>query len=945
MNIKAWREIATPHKDVLEGTFKQSEFAADLSQVALGTAPSDYQDAAKFYSRTYITEGMKLLLISVAQRLAGKGGDPVVQLQTAFGGGKTHTLLAVYHLATRKNTTNELMGIPPILDESGIQDLPQANMAVIDGLRISASQAREDKGITIRTLWGEMAYQLLGEEGYALVAESDAKGTAPGKAVLQDLLEKASPCVILMDELVAFIRQLELGKSYVAGTFDSNISFIQALTEALKAVPRAILLASLPESDVEAGGSMGKQALNSLEKYFARLESVWKPVGPEEAFEIVRRRLFENAGDPAEIKKVCQAYSSLYTTNATLFPSETQTSEYQQRLERSYPIHPEIFDRLYNDWSTLDSFQRTRGVLQYMAIIIHCLWVSDNNDAMIMPGSLPLYDSSVRTKSLHYLPQGWEPVLESEVDGRNAITQQIDGKNTLFGSIHAARRTARTIFLGSAASSSNQSVRGIQTERILLGSMLPGQTVGIYTDVIRHLRNQMHYLYSESDRYWLDTKPNLRREMEARKQNIDDREDLLPLLKNKLKKELSGSEYISETHVFTSSLDIPDEVGLGIRLVVLSAKASYSRSDSNLAFSAAEEILNHRGDHPRHRRNRLIFLAPDFDVVSRLNDHARTYLAWKSIAKDIEDGILNHDISHLNQAKRQRDATEQTLQQLVRETWKWILSPIENFDSGKPVLKWETLAISTSAYRLPKAIESRLSEEEWLITQWSPIHLKTILSNWYFKGDVKDIPLSKVWNDFCNYLYLPRIVNQDVFRRAVETGLQSQDYFGFAAGKENDEYLGFAFGQPMIVQVDENALLIERETARKIHEENLRKLNMEKPSVALPSDDAGVHSQAANKEPSLTAGSEPGLQRTSPQNETKLKRFYGTVSLDSITAINSFGKIMEEVVQNFTTLPESKVTISVEIGAETDTSFDQTVQRIVKENCSQLGFKSFEFEE
>ena len=291
----------------------------------------------------------------------------------------------------------------------------------------------------------------------------------PGKEVLTELIRKAAPCVLLIDELLGFIRQLELGKQFKAGTFDSNISFIQALTESMKAVPNSILLASLPESDLEVGGTMGQRALNSLEKYFARLESVWKPVGTEEAFEIVRRRLFETHGQRAEVEGISRQFSDFYRQNAEKFPVETQSNEYFERICRSYPIHPEIFDRLYVDWSTLEKFQRTRGVLQYMAIVIHRLWNSDNKDALIMPGSLPLEDSNVCNKSIHYLPQGWEPVIEREVDGPRSAPHEIDGRHTLFGGVQAARRTARTIFLGSAPSTREQMIRGIEGRANIAG--------------------------------------------------------------------------------------------------------------------------------------------------------------------------------------------------------------------------------------------------------------------------------------------------------------------------------------------------------------------------------------------------------------------------------------------------------------------------------------------
>lgn len=813
MSLKPWSEIARPHKDVLEGSFKQSEFAADITQVASGIAPEEYQNAEKFFSRTYITEGMRLLLISVAQRLAGQGGDPVVQLQTAFGGGKTHTMLAVYHLANRAVSTDKLMGVPPILDEAGISELPRARIAVLDGIRQSPSQSGTYGSITVNTLWGELAWRLLGQEGYALVADSDADGTSPGKEVLKELLTRAAPCVILVDELVAYIRQLELGKQYKGGTFDSNISFIQGLTEALKAVPNAILLASLPESELEVGGTMGQRALNSLEKYFARVESVWKPVGSSESFEIVRRRLFESSGERGEIEGISRQFSDFYRQHADKFPVETQSNEYFERMCSSYPIHPEVFDRLYEDWSTLDKFQRTRGVLQYMAIVIHRLWNDGNKDALIMPGSLPLDDASVRHKSIHYLAQGWEPVIEKEVDGPRSVPADIDGHHTLFGGVQAARRTARAIFLGSAPSSQEQMIRGIQTERILLATVQPGQTIGVFEDVLKRLRDRLHYLYAEQDRYWLDTKPNLRREMESRKQNISERDDLIPLLKDRVSRVFGRSHQFSGIHVFTPSADVPDDYGNGPRLVVLPTNAGYSRTDTNQAFSEAEKILRNRGDQPRQKQNRLIFLAPDFDVVSRLKEQARIYLAWRSIVADIESGTLNQDLSHLNQSKRSRDGAEQSLTQLIRETWKWLLAPVEDFVKGRPELKWEVVSVAPTSQNLIQSIEEKLREEEWMVYEWSPIHLRKVLADWYLKDGITEISALKVWQDCCHYLYLPRLVNDQVFRNAIAEGVETEDFFGFAAGKEGDRYLGFSFGKNSLASLDESSLLIDRETA------------------------------------------------------------------------------------------------------------------------------------
>ena len=507
-------------------------------------------------------------------------------------------------------------------------------------------------------------------------------------------------------------------------------------------MPNAILLASLPESEAEVGDSFGQRTLVALEKHFGRVESVWKPVASEEAFEIVRRRLFESAGDRAEIEGISRQFCDYYRQHAQYFPLETQSNEYFERMCTSYPIHPEIFDGLYEDWSTLDKFQRTRGVLQYMAVIIHRLWNDNNQDALIMPGSIPLDDSLVRNKSIHYLPQGWEPVLEREVDGPRSAPYNIDGDDTRFGSVQAAHRAMRTIFLGSAPSTSGQIVKGIQVERVLLGAVQPGQVVGIFEDVLKRLRERLHYLYSDQDRLWLDTKPNLRREMESRKQNIEELV-LNDELKRRVNSVFKRNSIFAGVHVFTNSVDVPDDYGSGPRLVVLSPSEGYVKADGGTAITAAEKILESRGDQPRQKRNRLIFVAPDTDAVGRLKEAGRTYLAWSEIVTDISEGKINLDLFQSKLAKKSADGAEKSLLQMVRESYKWLLCPTQ-LSATKKNIDWEAVAVSTNTTNLIQEIENRLREEEWITSEWSPIHLKALLEQWYFKGGVDDVNALKV---------------------------------------------------------------------------------------------------------------------------------------------------------------------------------------------------------
>lgn len=940
MTTKPWREVAQPHQDVLEGSFKQSEFAADISQVHGGTATPEYQDAEEFYARTFITEGMRLLLTSVAERLSSGGGDPVIQLQTAFGGGKTHTLLAVYHLASRTCPVDHLAGIPTILDEAGIETLPEARVAVIDGIRLSPSQWRTHNATTVNTLWGELAWQLNGDKGYAHVANADRDGTSPGKEALTRLIESAAPCVILIDELVAYIRQFEPGKQYVGGSYDSNVSFIQALTESMKSVPNAILLASLPESELEIGGAIGRQALAALEKYFGRVESVWKPVAAEEAFEIVRRRLFDSIGNPTDVQATARAFGELYRNNSNKFPSEVQEARYEERIARSYPIHPEIFDRLYEDWSTLEKFQRTRGVLQYLAIVIHRLWNDGDKDALIQPGSLPLGDANVRNKSVHYLPTGWESVIESEIDGPRAEATEIDSRDTRFGSIQAARRVARTIFLGSAPSHAAETTRGLRVERILLGSTQPGQAVGTYEDVIKRLRDRLHYLYGERDSYWFDTRPNLRREMESRKRGLDKVDDVRPLLRNQVSSVFGRSHFFDGIHIFTPSADVPDDYGQGPRLIVLPPSAGYRTQDESAAFQAAQEILDNRGSAPRLKQNRLLFLLPDADTVPRLEDAARTYLAWSSIVDDVQKERIDLGTFEVRQAQQSKEAASEHLRQMVRETWRWLLAPGQEIKRGRQVSRWDVVSVSTAAPNLVDAIQNKLVEEEWVITTWSPVHLNRLLELWYFTDDVTHVSALKVWQDSCHYMYLPRLANSEVFKQAVIEGANSRDYFACADEATKDGYNGFHFGRAGIISLDKDCVLISH-AAAEAHQKIL--------DAKSPPDEGADSSHPPQPGPGGDDASQPADNGNKPEpdasgNSVLPTRFYGTAELDPVTASMDFSTIVEEVVQHFTTQLGVDVSINVEISAESRDGFDQALQRTINENCGVLKFKNREFD-
>jgi predicted AAA+ superfamily ATPase len=534
MNLPSWRQVIHPHRDVAEGRYRQAEFAADLAEVLAGTAEPEYQDPAEFFHRTYLTHGIRQLLGASLQRVGGKGGEPVVQLKTAFGGGKTHTMLALYHLLSGKPGVEKIASVRELVEAAGLAELPQARFAVLDGTDLDPAKPRKHAklGISTRTLWGEMALQIGGKEGYEMLRASDEAGTAPGTAEIKELFDKYGPCVVLVDELVAYVRNLVgVTKNLPGGSYDANITFTQRLTQAAKRSTNSLVVASIPESDIEIGGAPGQAALEAIEHHIGRIEAVWKPVAAEEGFEIVRRRLFAEVEDEAARERVCRAYQKMYKDAGAEFPTEAASNDYLARMLQSYPIHPEVFDRLYDDWGTLERFQKTRGVLRLMAAVIHELWTRQDAGSMILPGSIPLDAPRVREELTRYLPEPWGNVVDKDVDGERSEPAKLDRSNQRLGDLMAARRVARAIFMGSAPSVRQQKVRGIQEVRVRLGVVQPGEHTAVYTDALGRLTQNLTHLYSGEGRYWYDTTPNLRKTVEDKAREFESHQVLDELVR------------------------------------------------------------------------------------------------------------------------------------------------------------------------------------------------------------------------------------------------------------------------------------------------------------------------------------------------------------------------------------------------------------------------------
>ncbi len=957
--LKPWREVVTPHRDVASGRYQEAEFAADLWQVHLGEGTDEYRDPAEFYRRTYLTESLGRMLVGAVRRLAGEGGDPVVQLQTNFGGGKTHSMLALYHLFSGA-APKDLAGMEGVLAEAGSKTLPAVRRVVLVGNRISpGNPVTKPDGTVVRTLWGEMAWQLgfaaggakEARKAYDRVREDDERATSPGDAI-RELFNAYSPCLILIDEWVAYARQLHDQGDLPAGSFETQFTFAQALTESAKLAKNCLLVISLPASDsdasphsqannVEVGGQRGREALDRLRNVVGRLEASWRPATAEEGFEIVRRRLFEPMIDPAHFKDrdvVARTIADFYRTQAQEFPPECRDADYEKRIRAAYPIHPELFDRLYSDWSTLVKFQRTRGVLRLMAAVIHALWEKGDRNPLILPANVPIDDSRVQLELTRNLTDNWVPVIGKDVDGAGSLPLRLDGEVPNLGKFAACRRVARTIFLGSAPTSA-VAHRGIEERQVRLGCLLPGESPAVFGDALRRLAAAATFLYQDGPRFWYSTQPTVTKLAEDRAEQLRrDPDKVIQETERRVRADLRQSGDFSRVHPLPqSSQDVPDD--LDARLVVLRSDYPYGKEAGSAAESAARSILEQRGNAPRLYRNTLVFLAADKTRLQELEEAVCSYLAWESILAEREPlELAPHQVK---QAETQRDSADAAVVARIPETYQWLLVPGQS--NPREPMKVEAVRLSGQE---PLAVRAskKLRSDESLLASFAPSRLRIELDRVPLWRAERDVSVKQLVEDFARYLYLPRLRDSSVLLRAISEGLAlltwQEDSFAYADSydSETGRYRGLRAAQAVgSLEADSQGVLVRPEVAR-------TQLAEETAPAGKGSGDQGAGSAGVTVAGEAEGQGEPvtGHQPAPPSGP---KRFHGTVALDPARVGRDASRIAEEVIAHLTGLVGTEVKVTLEIEAEMPSGAPENVVRTVTENSRTLKFASQGFEE
>lgn len=960
--LRPWREVIRPHDDVARGAFTASEFAADLHLVHTGQATSpEYGDPVEFFTRTYLTEGLRDLLSRALRRVNGEAGaSPVVNLQTNFGGGKTHSMLALYHLFSGTPAKDFPQELQELIAANGNPDLGALDVkrvALVGTYLKAGSPIIKDDGTEVRTLWGELAWQLGGREAYDLIAEDDRAGTNPGEA-LRTLIVRYSPSLILIDEWVAYARQLVTDKELPSGSFETQFTFAQSLTEIVRSVPGVMLVVSIPASDtgtegrgsdIEIGGANGQLALERLQNVIRRVADQWRPSSKDESFEIVRRRLFQapNAEGLTTISAVARSFANLYRNNTALFPRDAASpnDDYEKRIRASYPLHPELLDRLYEDWSTLERFQRTRGVLKLVSSIVHELWASNDTSPLILPGNVPLDATTVNTDLTQYLEDQWKPIIDSDIDGPGSTAQQIDLDRPNLGQRFVTQRIARSIFMG-AAPRIKSSRKGLDKQYLWLGTAIPGDTLGNFGSAVELLAQRSTYFYEEQGHYWFDTQPSVTKTANDYAERL--REDVETVW-NEISRRLQGEEksrgVFDRVHIApSSSADIPDLEDT--RLVIAHPRHARRKQDGadSAAHAWVRDAIESKGASQRIHRNTLIFLLADKSELESLEAATRSYLGWKRVQATSDS--LNLSAQQRKQTDDWVGRLDQTVSDRIRDTFVWAIYP-EQFDPTKPFEVIADRVPESGGRSLAERVGTKLGREDQLVTDFgAPILGATLRGElgalW---RDAGEISVGELWGYFTRYTYLPRLVRREVLdgaiQQALATVLVDSERFGIAAGKDSDtgRYRGLVVPPDpnASIQVTNSTLLVDAEKAQE----------------QVDADRAAAREAAARQEEGGGEGVGPvdfvwtgthqpasdsdSLSPAESALEAALARFFGSVKIDPDRYSRDIGNVTREVIDRLSGAG-ARLEITIDIQATKPEGFDEAEVRTISENARVLKF-------
>ncbi len=672
--MDVFHTVAVPHKDILDGNLELNVFAANLWKVFKKEAPYEYEDKEEFFRKTFLTKGLKNLLNVVEKRLNGQGGDPVIQLQTPFGGGKTHSLIAMYHKAKEWN----------------------ANVSVIEGTALSGDVK----------LWELLEEQITGK------IELLKGDIAPGRDKVEELLRANQPSLILIDELLEYITK-SAGVKIVDTTLAmQTIAFLQELTEAASILDRTIVVVTLPSSVIEHYDKNAESLFQQLQKVSGRVERIYTPVEEMEIAQIIRKRLFSTIKE-REIKKIVGKVVA-YLDEENILPSDIELSEYRKLFENSYPFLPEVIGVLYKRWGSFASFQRTRGVLRLLSLVIF-----ENKEKDIPYISLAdfnLANQEIRRELLKHIGNEFDSVVGIDITSENAGAKKTDLKlGDAYKGLRLGTRAATTIFMYSFAGGIEKGATKNEIKRAATTLNNPASILG---EVLDELKNSLFHMQYENGKYFFTNQPNLNRVIITKMDNISD-EKVEELKKEFLKKLINPNMYDINQKTFIwveNSQDIPETTDF--KLVIL------KEPDKQLM----ENIITTKGNSPRVYRNLIFFLVPMESYRNELNRIFREILALEEISKDATLNLKKEQIDYIsNNLNKLRADIRDSIRNYYRLLYIPTKDGFQEQDLGTPIygdakqINEEVFEYLINRQEILKTIAPYVVEQKFLLNNYVAI--------------------------------------------------------------------------------------------------------------------------------------------------------------------------------------------------------------------------------
>lgn len=920
-DLPPWWENNEPHQDIREGKFPEATFAIDLGSVLSGNAPDVYQDPAAFYDKTHITAVLENLVGRTAETIAGEPSDNrVIRLQTGFGGGKTHILLALYHLLDDPDTVLSIPKVKEVIEDTGIDELPESNVAVIVGTDLDVSGGREVEGIHLNTLWGELAYQLGGKRAYDIIQESDEKRTSPGKDKLAEILREAQPCTVLVDELLQYVlraRGVEVGES---AYIEQIISFLDELVRAIGTVERAMAVVSLQASErfeMYGDPETAEQLLNQMESKIGRVDTETRPIQKAEIYNIARQRLFDERAPEEDREDIADAYHDYYREHSSDFPDKVQEPEYRDRIVESYPFHPEFIDTLYQQWGSLPDFHRTRGVLRLLAKVVSDQYQEQRSTPLIQPGQLNLANEEIRDEVLRYFEDGWDGVIDSDVAGPEAKSDEIDRQ--MGGVYHSNRVThslAASLFLYSKTGGQNP---GATLERLRLGTLLPEMSPTLVADAVSKAERTFFFLHEEDGFYRFTKKPNLNQVQSSYETKVDD-EDKIDEIHTAFSDVYGDGPF--NVHLWPDGPENVDDDDI-LRLVILHPDQPLD-TGAEETMGAVEEIWENHKDEYRECKNSLVFLAANSSAVPDLREAATTKVALQDIRanQSIMESLTDEQGEEL---KRRLKNAKKDIPAEIRKAYTEAVVPAS--DGLKRLTLSRSLVSGDDG--IDVLLEEKLKDKDLLLSKLDP-HLISAdrWGIWPTETDEEDeeqkaphVSTRQLWNYFTQLPQLPMLTSQKVLKDCVARGVDDEGVFGY--GRLTEEgYEAVKFQEtlnPGDIDIANDAVVIREAQVRLLLEE-------EEPA---PEPEEEAEEERGPVEPGKpTEREEPTRPRhtvdsvritANPHWETEWEEVYDAI-IDPLARLGA------------------DIEVDLEIRAGSEDGLDRTdIERQVEENLTQRG--------